>query len=67
MTTVADDERYLTIDEAAKKLSLSTKTLYRRINEGKLKAVSAFGRPRIKASELDRHIQPIHPSKPVAS
>jgi excisionase family DNA binding protein len=59
---VEDDERYLTIDEAAERLRFSTKTIRRRIEDGTLATVSAFGRVRIKASELNRHIRPIHPS-----
>lgn len=60
-------DRLYTIEEAAKTLRFSTKTIQRRIADGTIAAVSAFGRPRIRAEELMRHIHPIQPSAPSSS
>lgn len=63
----SEGERLYTIEEAAEALRFSSKTIQRRIADGTIRAVSAFGRPRITAAELRRHILPIRPSEAAAS
>ena len=51
-----DNDRLMTVTEAAKFLKLSVLTLYKYIKDGNLEAVQFGGRYRIKQSSLDRFI-----------
>jgi excisionase family DNA binding protein len=58
MPDTRDDFRLLTLKAAADKLGVSVRTLQRRIAEKRIRTVDTFGRPRISAAELRRHIEP---------
>jgi excisionase family DNA binding protein len=45
---------YCTIQDGAKLLGVSRPTIYRRIEEGKLKVYEVLGRPALKLSEVSR-------------
>jgi excisionase family DNA binding protein len=48
--------RLLTVNDAAKILGCSIKTVYRRIDAGEIKAVRDGGRWKIPRDELDRYV-----------
>jgi excisionase family DNA binding protein len=45
---------YCTIQDGAKLLGISRPTVYKRIEEGKLKVYEVLGRPALKLSELSK-------------
>jgi excisionase family DNA binding protein len=45
---------YCTIQDGAKLLGISRPTIYKRIDEGKLKVYEVLGRPALKLSEITR-------------
>jgi excisionase family DNA binding protein len=45
---------YCTIQDGAKLLGVSRPTVYKRIEEGKLKVYAVLGRPALKLSEVSR-------------
>lgn len=51
--TGLDPEKYLTIDEAAKALMVSRRTVYRYIAEGKLATFKHAGRNYVEAGQID--------------
>jgi excisionase family DNA binding protein len=60
--------RYLTVQQAADELGLSTKTIYRMVKDGELAAIKVRGRVRIERSALPsptgpRRMPPPRPSK----
>ena len=52
-----DDERWLTITEAAFYLNTSEQTIRRRLKDGKLPAEKIDGMIRIRRSEIDRYME----------
>lgn len=52
-----------TIRQAADYLALSTRTIYRMIEEGELKVVYVRSSPRVRWSQLERLIEPKKPHK----
>lgn len=51
--TGLDPEKHLTINEAAKALGVSRRTVYRYISEGKLAAFKHAGRNYVDARQID--------------
>lgn len=49
--------RVLTIKEAADRMSVSTKTIYRLMNWGKLRKVKIGGATRISEDELNEYLE----------
>jgi excisionase family DNA binding protein len=45
---------YCTIQDGARLLGISRPTIYKRIDEGKLKVYEVLGRPALKLSELSK-------------
>lgn len=45
---------YCTIQDGAKLLGISRPTIYKRIDEGKLKVYEVLGRPALKISEVSK-------------
>jgi excisionase family DNA binding protein len=51
-------QRYLTVAQAAEQIQVSTKTIFRRIEDGSIRAVKLGPKTvRISVDELDRYMQ----------
>ncbi len=51
------DERLLSPKEVAARVAVSTSTIYRLINEGKLRAIKVRGSLRVKGSALAEYVE----------
>lgn len=60
MSTVVAEDRFLTVREAAAELRLTTDSVYRLIQQGRLRAfrVGATGPLRIEPAAIDELLQP---------